>query len=227
MDRCDALGAIGRAVEIGHAHACRGQGPRRAGRSRPIDEFPSSMLLCSKSVVFGMRRYMRPHRLCDNPYQYRTSCAGFRTMPEPDLADLDAFVAVARARGFRTAAAMRGVSPSSLSEALRRLEATARRAPAQPHDAQRRRRPRPASGCWSGWCRRSARSAPRSTPSTLSATARPERCGSTWRQWSRALVLPSLVTRFLAQHPGIVAGGDGRRHLHRRSGGRLRRRRAL
>jgi DNA-binding transcriptional LysR family regulator len=44
-------------------------------------------------------------------------------MPENDLSDLDAFVAVARARGFRTAATIRGVSPSSLSEALRRLEA--------------------------------------------------------------------------------------------------------
>ena len=44
-------------------------------------------------------------------------------MPDADLADLDAFVAVARARGFRTAATLRGVSPSSLSEALRRLEA--------------------------------------------------------------------------------------------------------
>jgi DNA-binding transcriptional LysR family regulator len=41
----------------------------------------------------------------------------------PDLADLDAFAAVARAGGFRSAAALRGVSASSLSEALRRLEA--------------------------------------------------------------------------------------------------------
>jgi DNA-binding transcriptional LysR family regulator len=44
-------------------------------------------------------------------------------MAKPDLADLDAFTAVARARGFRGAAALRGVSASSLSEALRRLEA--------------------------------------------------------------------------------------------------------
>ncbi len=39
-----------------------------------------------------------------------------------DLADLDAFVAVAHARGFRGAAAVRSVSASSLSEAVRRLE---------------------------------------------------------------------------------------------------------
>ena len=44
-------------------------------------------------------------------------------MAEPDLADLDAFVAVARARGFRTAATHPRRLASSLSEALRRLEA--------------------------------------------------------------------------------------------------------
>lgn len=43
-------------------------------------------------------------------------------MVDPSLADLDAFVAVARTRSFRGAAAIRGVSASSLSEALRRLE---------------------------------------------------------------------------------------------------------
>ncbi|MDC7785800.1 LysR family transcriptional regulator [Rhodoplanes sp. TEM] len=43
-------------------------------------------------------------------------------MAQADLADLDAFAAVARARSFRGAAAVRGVSPSSLSEAVRRLE---------------------------------------------------------------------------------------------------------
>lgn len=40
-----------------------------------------------------------------------------------DLADLDVFAAVARARSFRGAAKTRGVSPSSLSDAIRRLEA--------------------------------------------------------------------------------------------------------
>lgn len=44
-------------------------------------------------------------------------------MPQADLSDLDAFAAVARARSFRGAAAVRGVSPSALSEAVRRLEA--------------------------------------------------------------------------------------------------------
>jgi DNA-binding transcriptional LysR family regulator len=40
-----------------------------------------------------------------------------------DLGDLNAFVAVAEARGFREGARLRGVSASSLSEAVRRLEA--------------------------------------------------------------------------------------------------------
>src|SRR5499433_3683006 len=40
-----------------------------------------------------------------------------------DLADLNAFVAVARAAGFRDGARTRGGSPSGLSEAVRRLEA--------------------------------------------------------------------------------------------------------
>jgi len=43
-------------------------------------------------------------------------------MADPDLADLDAFASVARARSFRGAAARRGVSASSLSQAVRRLE---------------------------------------------------------------------------------------------------------
>lgn len=45
------------------------------------------------------------------------------SLPDADLGDLQAFAAVARARSFRAAAARRGVSPSSLSEAVRRLEA--------------------------------------------------------------------------------------------------------
>ncbi|CAM2152861.1 Uncharacterized HTH-type transcriptional regulator YcaN [Pararobbsia alpina] len=43
-------------------------------------------------------------------------------MTEPELSDLSAFVAVTQAKGFRTAATIRGVSASSLSEAVRRLE---------------------------------------------------------------------------------------------------------
>ncbi|WP_159993837.1 LysR family transcriptional regulator [Roseomonas sp. 18066] len=41
---------------------------------------------------------------------------------KPDLGDLNAFLSVARARGFREAARLTGASASGLSEALRRLE---------------------------------------------------------------------------------------------------------
>src|SRR5882762_9169955 len=43
-------------------------------------------------------------------------------MDDLPLSDLDAFTAVARERSFRAAARKRGVSASALSEALRRLE---------------------------------------------------------------------------------------------------------
>jgi DNA-binding transcriptional LysR family regulator len=43
-------------------------------------------------------------------------------MTGPDLADLEAFAAVARHRSFRAAATVQGASASSLSDAVRRLE---------------------------------------------------------------------------------------------------------
>lgn len=43
-------------------------------------------------------------------------------MSDLPLADLDSFAAIARLRNFRAAAKLRGVSASSLSEAMRRLE---------------------------------------------------------------------------------------------------------
>src|SRR3954464_7055502 len=73
--------------------------------------------------VCSMERTMRRGLACDNPFITARGCSDIRTMAQPALADLDAFTAVARARSFRGAAALRGVSASSLSEALRRLEA--------------------------------------------------------------------------------------------------------
>ncbi|MGH1559866.1 LysR family transcriptional regulator [Caulobacter segnis] len=58
-------------------------------------------------------------------------------MQHADFADLDAFTAVARARGFRAAAALRNVSASSLSEAVRRLEARLGVRLAESHHPQR------------------------------------------------------------------------------------------
>lgn len=49
-------------------------------------------------------------------------CSISRTMRDPDLSDLDAFVAIARHRSFRQAALERGVSASTLSQSLRALE---------------------------------------------------------------------------------------------------------
>ena len=52
----------------------------------------------------------------------RTGRAEIRTM-KTELSDLNGFLAVAQARGFRDAARKTGVSASALSEAVRRLEA--------------------------------------------------------------------------------------------------------
>ncbi len=52
----------------------------------------------------------------------RTPCTILRTM-RTSLTDLDSFLAVAEARGFRDAARSSGASASGLSEAVRRLEA--------------------------------------------------------------------------------------------------------
>jgi len=52
----------------------------------------------------------------------RTGCAEARTV-KVDLSSLEAFVAVARAKGFRDGARASGGSASGLSEAVRRLEA--------------------------------------------------------------------------------------------------------
>lgn len=49
-------------------------------------------------------------------------CTKNCTMNDLPLSELDAFTAVARERSFRAAAKRRGVSPSALSAALRRLE---------------------------------------------------------------------------------------------------------
>jgi DNA-binding transcriptional LysR family regulator len=124
-------------------------------------------------------------------------------MPDADLADLDAFVAVARARGFRTAAKLRGVSPSSLSEALRRLEArlgvrllnrTTRSV--TPTEAGERLLERLVPALGEVGAALDAVNLFRDSPA---GTLRLNVATVVAR-----VVLPSLVTRFLAQHAGIV-----------------------
>lgn len=121
----------------------------------------------------------------------------------PDLADLDAFAAVARAGGFRSAATLRGVSASSLSEALRRLEArlgvrlinrTTRSVTLTEAGAQLYERLTPALG-EVGAALDAVNSFRDSPVGTLrlnvpTVVAR--------------VVLPPLVGRFLREHPGIV-----------------------
>lgn len=124
-------------------------------------------------------------------------------MSEPNLSDLDAFVAVARARGFRGAAALRGVSASSLSEALRRLEArlgvrllnrTTRSV--TPTEAGERLLERlgPALGEIAG-----ALDAVNSFRDTPRGTLRLNVPTIIARE-----ILPSLASRFLAAHPGTT-----------------------
>jgi DNA-binding transcriptional LysR family regulator len=124
-------------------------------------------------------------------------------MPSPDLADLDAFTAVARAGGFRSAAVLSGVSASSLSEALRRLEArlgvrlinrTTRSVTLTEAGAQLYERLTPALG-EIGAALDAVNSFRDSPVGTLrlnvpTVVAR--------------VVLPALIGRFLAEHPGIV-----------------------
>jgi DNA-binding transcriptional LysR family regulator len=124
-------------------------------------------------------------------------------VPDADLADLDAFVAVARARGFRTAAAIRGVSPSSLSEALRRLEArlgvrllnrTTRSV--TPTEAGERLLERLVPALGEVGAALDAVNLFRDSPAGTLRLNVPNVVAR--------IMLPALVTRFLAQHPGIV-----------------------
>ena len=132
---------------------------------------------------------------------------------DPDLADLQAFAAVAEARSFRAAAARRGVSPSALSEAVRRVEARL--------------------GV------RLLNRTTRSVTATEAGTRLLERLAPALREVAAALdglndlrgagevrgtlrlnvptivarlVLPPIATRFLARHPGVrleVVAEDG------------------
>ena len=58
-------------------------------------------------------------------------------MARDTMADLVAFLAVARERSFTRAAAQLGVSPSALSHTIRKLEERVGRAPPDAHDAKR------------------------------------------------------------------------------------------
>lgn len=121
-------------------------------------------------------------------------------MDRPDLAELDAFVAVAEARSFRRAATLRNVSASALSEALRRLEArlnvrllnrTTRSV--TPTEAGQRLldRLRPALG--------EVGAAVEGVRGFASGTLR-----LNVPNVAASLILPPIVTRFMAAHPSIT-----------------------
>jgi DNA-binding transcriptional LysR family regulator len=123
-------------------------------------------------------------------------------MNTPDLADLEAFVAVATARSFRGAAKLRNQSPSALSEAIRRLEGrldirllnrTTRSV--TPTEAGQRLLERlvPALGEVG-----EALQAVHGNASTIGGTLRlnvPSAVSD--------LVLPPIITRFMATHPAV------------------------
>ncbi|WP_026595453.1 LysR family transcriptional regulator [Methyloferula stellata] len=124
-------------------------------------------------------------------------------MADMDLADLDAFVAVAQARSFRGAAKLRGVSPSSLSEALRRLELrlgvrllnrTTRSVTPTEAGAHLLERLAPALGDISGALDavNQFRDSPRGTLKLNVPTIVARE------------ILPPIATRFLIAHPGIT-----------------------
>ncbi len=124
-------------------------------------------------------------------------------MMDLDLADLDAFAAVARARSFRKAAAIRGASASSMSEALRRLEArvgvrllnrTTRSVTLTEAGAHLLERLEPALGAVA-----SALDAVNSFRTSPTGTLRLNVPSAVAQ-----LILPGIIGRFLAAHPGIT-----------------------
>ncbi|MBX3480366.1 MAG: LysR family transcriptional regulator [Caulobacter sp.] len=124
-------------------------------------------------------------------------------MIPPDLADLDAFNAVAQARGFRAAAIRRRVSASSLSQAVRRLEdrlgvrllnRTTRSVGLTEAGARLLERLEPALGGVA-----SALEAVNAFRDTPLGTLRLNVSGVVAR-----VVLPPLLPRFMAANPGVT-----------------------
>jgi DNA-binding transcriptional LysR family regulator len=124
-------------------------------------------------------------------------------MIDPDLSDLGALAAVAQTRSFRAAATLRGVSASSLSDAIRRLEArvgvrllnrTTRSVTPTEAGNQLLERLTPALGEIAGAldALNSFRDSPTGTLKLNVPIITAQR------------ILPPIVNRFLAAHPGIT-----------------------
>ena len=147
-------------------------------------------------------------------------------MNDLPLADLDAFTAVARERNFRAAARKRGVSASSLSEALRRLEErlgvrllnrTTRSVTLTEAGERLMERLSPALGEVA-----TALDQVNSFRDSAAGTLRLNVATVVAR-----VVLPDIVADFLKAYPGITLEVSRRRQFHRCAGRRLRCRRSL
>ena len=126
------------------------------------------------------------------------------SQPIPDLADLDAFAAVAVARSFRKAAAARGVSASALSDALRRLEG--RLGARLLHRTTRSVTPTEAGQRLLDRLSPALREVAAALSAVEEASGRPT---GTLRlnvpTVVAQLVLPPILSRFLLAHPGVAA----------------------
>ena len=182
--------------------------------------------MLKKSVMLGCGRYMHLAHLCDNPGQIEQAVPDFAQCPMPISPTSTPSSRLPVPAASAAAATLRGVSPSSLSEALRRLEGglgvrllnrTTRSV--TPTEAGERLLERLVPALGEVGAALDAVNLFRDSPA---GTLRLNVATVVAR-----VVLPPLVTRFLRTAPRHRAGGDGRRQLHRRAGGRLRRRRAL
>ena len=144
-----------------------------------------------------------------------------------DLGDLHAFLAVARAGGFREARARQRRQRLGAERGGAPAGDAARRAAAAPHHAQRRCRPRRARACSSG----SAPALGEVEAALDVVNGFRDRPAGTLRLnvpvSAARLVLPGIVPAFLAAYPDIRLEIDRRGQLRRRAGRRLRRRHPL
>ena len=126
-----------------------------------------------RRALCAISRHNR-HGLCGNIEQWRRTSA--TSPPSSRWRAPAAFAMRARAGRRQRLEPQRGGAPAG---------GEARRAPAQPHHAQRRADRGRRAPARAARRRRSARSRRRSTWSTASATGRPARCGSTCRSARR------------------------------------------
>lgn len=115
-----------------------------------------------------------------------------------DPSDIAAFLAVADARNFRRAAALRGVSPSSLSEAVRRLEAAM-----GTRLLNRTTRSVTPTEAGERLITRAAPALAELDAAVAAAAATGARLRLNVPGIAAELILPDLIARFMAAHPDV------------------------